>query len=220
NGRKVWRRQRSLWGQAAANDASPDGRESCDAGFMGQWQDEESGLWYNLHRYMDSRTGQYLSQDPLKLGGGLNTQSYVHNPVGWCDPWGLTDVNATGINGNGYDIYRIYDTNSGKDIYVGLTEDFDRRQAEHLDSGRLKSGMKMEVIDHAETYGEARGVEQYNIDKRETLNLNARGQYDADGKISAGAEGNRAVSYDRTRTDDRANAFEEGYKSRSGKCGS
>ncbi|EHD9541636.1 hypothetical protein JOA99_004214, partial [Salmonella enterica] len=24
NGRKVWRRQRSLWGLAAANDASPD----------------------------------------------------------------------------------------------------------------------------------------------------------------------------------------------------
>ncbi|EPX4373235.1 RHS repeat-associated core domain-containing protein [Salmonella enterica] len=89
NGRKVWRRQRSLWGQSAANDASPDGRESCDAGFMGQWQDEESGLWYNLHRYMDSRTGHYLSQDPLKLGGGLNTQSYVHDPVGWCDPLGL-----------------------------------------------------------------------------------------------------------------------------------
>ncbi|EPI9106412.1 RHS repeat domain-containing protein, partial [Salmonella enterica subsp. enterica] len=89
NGRKVWRRQRSLWGLAAANDASHNARESCDAGFMGQWQDEESGLWYNLHRYMDSRTGQYLSQDPLKLGGGLNTQSYVHDPVGWCDPGGL-----------------------------------------------------------------------------------------------------------------------------------
>ncbi|ECB1182872.1 sugar-binding protein, partial [Salmonella enterica subsp. enterica serovar Telelkebir] len=89
NGRKVWRRQRSLWGLAAANDASHNARESCNAGFMGQWQDEESGLWYNLHRYMDSRTGQYLSQDPLKLGGGLNTQSYVHDPVGWCDPLGL-----------------------------------------------------------------------------------------------------------------------------------
>ena len=34
-------------------------------------------------------TGQYLSLDPLKLAGGLNTQSYVHDPVGWCDPWGL-----------------------------------------------------------------------------------------------------------------------------------
>ncbi|HFC9671835.1 TPA: DUF6531 domain-containing protein [Salmonella enterica] len=89
NGRKVWRRQRSLWGLAAANDASHNARESCNAGFMGQWQDEESGLWYNLHRYMDSRTGQYLSQDPLKLFGGLNTQSYVQNPVGSVDPLGL-----------------------------------------------------------------------------------------------------------------------------------
>jgi len=29
------------------------------------------------------------------LGGGLNTQSYVHNPVGWCDPWGLLDFPTT-----------------------------------------------------------------------------------------------------------------------------
>ncbi|MDX8924736.1 HNH/endonuclease VII fold putative polymorphic toxin, partial [Salmonella enterica] len=94
NGRKVWRRQRSLWGLAAANDASPDGRESCDAGFMGQWQDEESGLWYNLHRYMDSRTGQYLSQDPLRLAGGLNTYGYVHNPLTWADPYGLAGCSA------------------------------------------------------------------------------------------------------------------------------
>ncbi|EOA8243421.1 RHS repeat domain-containing protein [Escherichia coli] len=88
NGRKVWTKHRSLWG-LAANDSPDSERESCDAGFMGQWQDEESGLWYNLHRYHDAGTGQYLSQDPLKLSGGLDTQSYVHNPVGWCDPWGL-----------------------------------------------------------------------------------------------------------------------------------
>lgn len=88
NGRKVWTKHRSLWG-LAANDSPDSERESCDAGFMGQWQDEESGLWYNLHRYYDAGTGQYLSQDPLKLSGGLNTQSYVHDPVGWCDPWGL-----------------------------------------------------------------------------------------------------------------------------------
>ncbi|EKZ3298431.1 sugar-binding protein, partial [Salmonella enterica] len=94
NGRKVWRRQRSLWGQAAANDASPDGRESCDAGFMGQWQDEESGLWYNLHRYYNARTGQYLSPDPLRLAGGLNTYGYVHNPLTWADPYGLAGCSA------------------------------------------------------------------------------------------------------------------------------
>ncbi|MCU7144584.1 hypothetical protein J3T25_17760 [Salmonella enterica] len=94
NGRKVWRRQRSLWGQSAANDASPDGRESCDAGFMGQWQDEESGLWYNLHRYYNARTGQYLSPDPLRLAGGLNTYGYVHNPLTWADPYGLAGCSA------------------------------------------------------------------------------------------------------------------------------
>ncbi|WP_304598574.1 DNA/RNA non-specific endonuclease [Pseudocitrobacter sp. RIT415] len=88
NGQKVWTKHRSLWG-LAANDSPDNGRESCDAGFAGQWQDEESGLWYNLHRYYDAGTGQYLSPDPLKLSGGLNTQSYVHDPVGWCDPWGL-----------------------------------------------------------------------------------------------------------------------------------
>ncbi|EDA8645806.1 hypothetical protein A4L37_24595 [Salmonella enterica subsp. enterica serovar Senftenberg] len=94
NGRKVWRRQRSLWGLAAANDASPDARESCDAGFMGQWQDEESGLWYNLHRYYNARTGQYLSPDPLRLAGGLNTYGYVHNPLTWADPYGLAGCSA------------------------------------------------------------------------------------------------------------------------------
>ncbi|EEP5209265.1 hypothetical protein K6J42_004546, partial [Salmonella enterica subsp. enterica serovar Infantis] len=136
-------------------------------------------------------------------------------PVGWCDPWGLTDVNATGINGQGYDIYRIYDPATGKDIYVGMTEDFNTRQTQHEASGRLKPDMVMERIDHAKTYGEARGVEQYNIDTRETLDLNARGKYDANGKMPAGTEGNRANSYDRTRTDDRAKAFEAGYQSRS-----
>ena len=89
NGRKVWTRQRSLWGLAAANDSPYNDHESCDAGFMGQWRDEESGLWYNLHRYYDAGTGQYLSPDPLKLGGGLNTQSYVSNPIIWVDPLGL-----------------------------------------------------------------------------------------------------------------------------------
>ena len=64
NGRKVWTKHRSLWG-LAANDSPDSERESCDAGFMGQWQDEESGLWYNLHRYYDAGHMMYTHAGEL-----------------------------------------------------------------------------------------------------------------------------------------------------------
>jgi RHS repeat-associated protein len=57
--------------------------------FQNQWEDPESGLYYNYQRYYDPDTGQYLSPDPIGLQGGLRPHGYVHNPVGWVDPWGL-----------------------------------------------------------------------------------------------------------------------------------
>ncbi|MCC8376554.1 hypothetical protein CKY10_03860 [Photorhabdus sp. HUG-39] len=61
--------------------------------FAGQYEDEESGLFYNRHRYYESDTGQYLSPDPLNLSGGFNPYSYVHDPVNWIDPLGLAGCN-------------------------------------------------------------------------------------------------------------------------------
>ncbi len=40
--------------------------------------------------------GAVFKPDPLKLGGGLNTQSYVHNPLSWIDPLGLLKCGLTG----------------------------------------------------------------------------------------------------------------------------
>ncbi|CAD5737762.1 RHS repeat protein [Escherichia coli] len=58
--------------------------------FQGQYEDEESGLFYNLNRYYDPTMGRYLTQDPVKLAGGLNAYIYVgSNPVHWIDPIGL-----------------------------------------------------------------------------------------------------------------------------------
>ncbi|WP_447529898.1 RHS repeat-associated core domain-containing protein [Vreelandella sp. TE19] len=37
--------------------------------FQGQWHDEESGLYYNRHRYYDPQQGRYISQDPIGLKG-------------------------------------------------------------------------------------------------------------------------------------------------------
>ena len=57
--------------------------------FQGQYFDEESGLHYNRHRYYNPDIGRYLTPDPVKLAGGINTYQYVPNPTGWVDPLGL-----------------------------------------------------------------------------------------------------------------------------------
>ena len=55
----------------------------------GQQYDEESGLYYNRHRYYDPLQGRYITQDPIGLKGGWNFYQYPLNPVTNTDPLGL-----------------------------------------------------------------------------------------------------------------------------------
>ncbi len=61
--------------------------------FAGQYEDRETGLYYNRFRYYDKDSGQSISPDPIGLLGGLNPYGYgygyVHCPTGWVDPFGL-----------------------------------------------------------------------------------------------------------------------------------
>tara|TARA_R110001599_G_scaffold344817_1_gene568729 strand:- start:2206 stop:3558 length:1353 start_codon:yes stop_codon:yes gene_type:complete len=61
--------------------------------FQGQWHDEESGFYYNRHRYYDPQQGRYISQDPIGLNGGTNLYGYVTNPISMADPLGLFGAN-------------------------------------------------------------------------------------------------------------------------------
>ncbi|WP_164831617.1 RHS repeat-associated core domain-containing protein, partial [Salinivibrio socompensis] len=93
----VWRGEQALWGhyhgqsqrhwqrrEEAANDSI-----QCDLRYQGQLEDPESGLYYNVNRYYDADSGQYLSPDPIGFAGGLRPQAYVANPLEWVDPLGL-----------------------------------------------------------------------------------------------------------------------------------
>ncbi|MBW9566477.1 RHS repeat domain-containing protein, partial [Escherichia coli] len=55
----------------------------------GQQHDEESGLYYNRHRYYDPLQGRYITQDPMGLKGGWNLYQYPLNPLQQIDPMGL-----------------------------------------------------------------------------------------------------------------------------------
>jgi RHS repeat-associated protein len=70
-----------------------------DLRLPGQWEDHETGLYYNDHRYYDPRSGRYLNPDPSGLSGGLNAYAYVgNNPLGFVDPLGLVLFAFDGTN--------------------------------------------------------------------------------------------------------------------------
>ncbi len=70
----------------------------------------KSGLYYNRFRYYDKDSGQYISPDPIRLLGGLNPYGYVHDPVSFVDPLGLsvlfTGSTFTGSSDTTYTIYQ------------------------------------------------------------------------------------------------------------------
>ncbi|TDH23956.1 RHS repeat-associated core domain-containing protein [Segetibacter sp. 3557_3] len=41
---------------------------------QGQYEDQETGLYYNRFRYYSPDEGIYLSQDPIRLAGGCSTE--------------------------------------------------------------------------------------------------------------------------------------------------
>ncbi|WP_254918685.1 RHS repeat-associated core domain-containing protein [Vibrio sp. V15_P4S5T153] len=99
NGEVVWQGEQALWGHYQQKNTLPNHgvRENaqndelyCDLRYQGQIEDRESGLYYNVNRYYDADSGQYLSPDPIGFAGGLRPQAYVFNPLEWVDPLGLT----------------------------------------------------------------------------------------------------------------------------------
>ncbi|GEM53936.1 RHS repeat-associated core domain-containing protein [Flavobacterium branchiophilum] len=57
---------------------------------LGQYEDVETGLYYNRFRYYSPETGAYISQDPIGLAGNNpNFYAYVSDSNSWVDVFGL-----------------------------------------------------------------------------------------------------------------------------------
>ncbi len=86
DGRLAWSALRDVWGttRVLVNEVHNPIR------MQGQYEDAETGLHYNRHRYFDPHAGQFISQDPIGLNGGVNFYQYCPAPHSWIDPLGLS----------------------------------------------------------------------------------------------------------------------------------
>ena len=74
NGNKVWEQELDIFGRKRTGNNKSS---FIPFKYQGQYEDVETGLYYNRFRYYDSCTGNYISQDPIGLSGGDNLYSYV-----------------------------------------------------------------------------------------------------------------------------------------------
>ncbi|WP_395848553.1 DUF6531 domain-containing protein [Cystobacter fuscus] len=96
-GRLVWRMHIDIGATAHIDTGEP---MDCPWRWPGQYEDEETGLLFNRHRYFDPKLGAYISQDPLRWSGGLHLYAYVEDVLWQQDPLGLHTVRAWLVRGN------------------------------------------------------------------------------------------------------------------------
>jgi len=86
----VWQAAYEPFGKAHVQTHGASKAFALNLRLPGQYEDAETGLHYNDHRYYDPARGEYISPDPLGNPDGPNTYAYVaYNPLNAIDPLGL-----------------------------------------------------------------------------------------------------------------------------------
>jgi RHS repeat-associated protein len=133
-GALAWSAQLDIYGVARADVA----RTGCPWRWPGQFEDEETGLYYNRFRYYDPEAGGYISPDPIGLRGGANLHAYPHDPLTRADPLGLVSP---------FDVMFSQDSVS-HDFQHGPWKNrcLDEAVAEARRLGRLPDGLELRVM--------------------------------------------------------------------------
>ena len=99
-GKVIWEAHLSAFGKVRWQEGNP---ELVKHHLLGQYSDEETGLFYNRFRYFDPDLCGYISPDPIGLAGGLEPWNYPTDPFTWADPLGLVKEGCGGSGGAGSD---------------------------------------------------------------------------------------------------------------------
>lgn len=115
-----WRGPLDAWGRASVAGDAP----LCPWRFPGQYEDPETGLYYNRFRYYDPEQGSYVSLDPIRLMGGGALRGFVACPSTEQDPLGLSEsgyakARRTAKDGAGDSVVRALVENEDELLYGG-----------------------------------------------------------------------------------------------------
>ena len=108
-GKKVWDCELDIYGNVRSIEGD---KTFIPFRYQGQYEDAETGLYYNRFRYYSSETGTYLSQDPLKLDSGEpNFYASVSDTNSYLDPFGLSSTvlnnNLGGVTGDAMQAHHV-----------------------------------------------------------------------------------------------------------------
>jgi RHS repeat-associated protein len=159
-GEKTWEADLDIYGKVRT--FAGRSLSDCPFRYQGQYEDSETGLYYNRFRYYDPNIGSYISQDPIGLAGNNPTlYGYVKDPNTWTDVLGL------------YTYYQLKDA-SGNVVYHGITDrPIQERLLEHARDGKTFS--QVSYVDNLSSRVDARNLEgsALHLDKGNSAIQNA-----------------------------------------------
>jgi RHS repeat-associated protein len=145
-GKLAWKAQLDVYGVPCEEHAEIDDGDTTvnPWRYPGQYEDAETGLYYNRFRYYDPKIGRYISQDPLLAHDASNAYRYVKSPLTREDVYGLVDP---------WDIRFTQPTISGvfrEGPWAGRTLDEAISAARRL--GKLPEGLELNIIKIGDDY--------------------------------------------------------------------
>ena len=162
-GELVWEMLLDVYGEVAECHGA---RTLVPFRYQGQYEDEETGLYYNRFRYYSPDMGMYISSDPIGLNSReYNFYSYVSDSNSITDPFGL-DWNYVLVNAEGKPYYfgRASDNQTMQDVA--------RRHANTKGSDGVRFGQGdtlQKKTDIGTNYDAVRGIEQRGIAENNLL---------------------------------------------------